>query len=330
VTGAAGAIGHRVIETLAKRDCKVIIIDNLSNADSGFLNQVKTALQTSHMSRSNFVRLNEIGNHVSIYIEDIRNKEAVIDITKREDIDVCVHLAAKEGVQESIRNPGYTIDVNMKGTFNVLEACSLANVNNFIFASSSAVYGQSKNAPIPEEQQFDPMSPYGAGKIAGEALVSSFKNSGKIQNAMSLRIFNVFGEGIRFKNEGVISRFAARLFSNAPPIIFGDGGQIRDFISVDSVVKAILTAIDLKGKTSANALAVNVGTGKSTTVKGLATMMIKIFGLNCEPIYVEPRPGDIRYSCANTDKMRTVLGLVPGNELEAYLKNLPGMRYRTK
>jgi UDP-glucose 4-epimerase len=330
VTGAAGSIGHRVIKTLSKRDCKVIIIDNLSNADSGFLTQVKTALQTGHMSRSNFVRLNEIGNHVSIYIEDIRNKEAVIDITKREDIDTCVHLAAKDGVQESIRNPGDTIDVNIKGTFNVLEACSLANVENFIFASSSAVYGQSKNAPISEEHQFDPMSPYGAGKIAGEALVSSFKNTGKIQNAMSLRIFNVFGEGVRSRNEGVISKFAARLSSNAPPIIFGDGGQIRDFISVDSVVKAILTAIELKGKMSANASAINVGTGKSTTVKELADKMIKVFGLNCEPNYVEPRPGDIRYSYANTDKMRTVLGLVPADDLYAYLNNLPGMRYRTK
>lgn len=86
VTGAAGSIGHHLIKRLSQRDCKVIIIDNLSNADSNFLNRVKAALLTSHMSRSNFVRLNGIGN-VSIYIEDIRNKESIIDIFKKEDID---------------------------------------------------------------------------------------------------------------------------------------------------------------------------------------------------------------------------------------------------
>jgi nucleoside-diphosphate-sugar epimerase len=329
VTGAAGAIGHHLIKRLSQRDCKVIIIDNLSNADSDFLNRVKAALLTSHMSRSNFVRLNGIGN-VSIYIEDIRNKESIIDIFKKEDIDTCIHLAAKEGVQESIRNPEDTIDVNIKGTFNVLEACSSVSVENFIFASSSAVYGQSNNVPISEEQQLNPMSPYGAGKIAGEALVSSFKNTGKIQNAISLRIFNVFGEGVRSsaKNKGVISQFAERLSANMFPIISGDGGQVRDFISINSVVEAILTAVDFKGTAVPDVHAINVGTGKATTMLELANMMIRIFGLNCQPDITEPRPGDIRYSCANTDKMRSFLNLVPDDELEPYLKNLASKVYQ--
>ena len=329
VTGAAGSIGHHVIRSLSQRECKVIVIDNLSNANSGFLNQVKTALQTSHMSRSNFVRLNGIGNNVSIYIEDIRNKEAVVDIFKREDIGTCVHLAAKEGVLESVRNPGDTIDVNIKGTFNILEACSLANVENFIFASSSAVYGQSKTVPISEDHILNPMSPYGAGKIAGEALVSSFKNTGKIKNAISLRIFNVFGEGVRLTNEGVIRKFAGRLSANLPPIIFGDGSQIRDFISVDSVVRAILAAVDHMRTASSDVLAINVGTGKATTIIELAGMMIRTFGLSCQPSFSEPRPGDIRYSSSNTDRMRSVLGFVPDDELELYLRSLPAINYHT-
>ena len=330
VTGAAGSIGHHLVKRLSQRDWKVIIIDNLSNADSDFLNQVKTALLTNHMSKSNFVRLNGIGN-VSIYIEDIRNKESIIDVFKKEDIDTCIHLAAKEGVQESIRNPEDTIDVNIKGTFNVLEACSSVNVENFIFASSSAVYGQSKNVPISEEQQLNPMSPYGAGKIAGEALVSSFKNTGKIQHAVSLRIFNVFGEGVRSKskNKGVITQFAERLSANQSPIIFGNGSQVRDFISINSVVEAILTAVNYKGTTVPNIHAINVGTGKATTALELADMMIRIFGINCQPDSAEPRPGDIQYSCANTDKMKSLLGIVPGEELESYLKILAAKVYRT-
>ena len=116
---------------------------------------------------------NEI-NDVSFYAEDIRNKDALTDIFKGQEIDTCVHLASKISVQESITNPGDTIDVNIKGTFNVLEACSKTNVKNLVFASSSAVYGESKTLPISEKEQLDPLSPYGASKVAGEALVASF------------------------------------------------------------------------------------------------------------------------------------------------------------
>ena len=211
VTGGAGFIGHHLVKRLSAMDCKITIIDNLSNANHNFLHTIKSAIQASSASTSRFVSLNDNGiNDVSFYAEDLRNKDALIDIFKSQEIDTCVHLASKISVPESITNPGDTIDVNIKGTFNVLEACSKADVKNLV-SSSSAVYGESKTLPISEKEQLDPLSPYGASKIAGEALLSSFKNTGKIQNVVSNRIFNVFGEGQSLGYAGVITKFAERL-----------------------------------------------------------------------------------------------------------------------
>lgn len=125
ITGGAGFIGHHLVKKLSTMDCKITIIDNLSNANHIFLNTIKSAVRAGSVSRSRFVRLNASGiEDVSFYAEDIRNKEALIDIFKSEEIDTCVNLASKISVPESITNPGDTIDVNIKGTFNVLEACS--------------------------------------------------------------------------------------------------------------------------------------------------------------------------------------------------------------
>jgi len=333
VTGGAGFIGHHLVKRLSAMGCKITIIDNLSNANGIFLHKIKSAIQASSVSTSPFVVLNDNEiNGVSFYAEDIRNKDALIDIFKGEEIDTCVHLASKISVQESITNPGDTIDVNIKGTFNVLEACSKTNVKNLVFASSSAVYGESKTSPIHEKEQLDPLSPYGASKIAGEALVSSFKNTEKIQNAVSIRIFNVFGEGQSFGYAGVITKFAERLSAGLPPVIYGNGNQTRDFIFVDDVVNVIVLSASVAEKKqeekpssqlpSSYSHVLNVGAGRAVKIRDLAQMMIKIFNLNLEPVFAEPRRGDIVNSLADISRLQTVLGFVPSSEIEPYLKQM--------
>ena len=241
-------------------------------------------------------------------------------------------FSRKISVPESITNPGDTIDVNIKGTFNVLEACSKTNVKNLVFASSSAVYGESKTSPIPEKEQLDPLSPYGASKIAGEALVSSFKNTEKIQNAVSIRIFNVFGEGQSFGYAGVITKFAERLSAGLPPVIYGNGNQTRDFIFVNDVVNVIVLSASVADKKqeekpssqlpSSYSHVLNVGAGRAVKIRDLAQMMIKIFNLDLEPVFAEPRRGDILNSLADISRLQTVLGFVPSSEIEPYLKQM--------
>jgi UDP-glucuronate 4-epimerase len=151
VTGGAGFIGHHLVKRLSAMGSKITIID--SNANGFFLHKIKSAIQASSVSTSPFVVLNDNEiNDVSFYAEDIRNKDALIDIFKGEEIDTCVHLASKISVQESITNPGDTIVVNIIGSFIVLEACSKTNVKNLVFASSSAVYGEPKTLPISENK----------------------------------------------------------------------------------------------------------------------------------------------------------------------------------
>jgi len=332
VTGGAGFIGHHLIKRLSAMDCKITIIDNLSNSNRIFLHMIKRAIQASSVGTSRYVSLNDDGiDDVAFYAEDIRNKDALIDIFESEEIDTCVHLASKISVPESITNPGDTIDVNIKGTFNVLEACSKTEVKNLVFASSSAVYGESKTLPISEKEQLDPLSPYGASKIAGEALVASFRNTAKIQNAVSIRIFNVFGEGQSSGYAGVITKFAERLSASLPPVIYGDGNQIRDFIFVDDVVSAIVLSAAVADKKqeeksasypSSYAHILNVGTGKALKIRDLAQMMIQIFNLDLEPVYSEARSGDIINSLADMSRLETVLGFVPSREIVPSLKQM--------
>ena len=328
ITGGAGFIGHHLVKRLTETDSDITIIDNLSNANNNFLRKVKNAMQVQSHNSSRFIRLRNEGNdktNISLYVDDIRNKEAITQIMKADRIDTCFHLASKISVPESVRNPKDTFDVNIRGTYNVLEACSAGNIKNIVFASSSAVYGEPAATPIPEEHPLDPLSPYGESKIACEALISSFKTSGKIRKGTSLRIFNVYGEGQNREYAGVITKFAQRLSSRLPPILYGDGNQIRDFIFIDDVVDAMLSAADLSKKQefcSSEIEVFNLATGTATKIKDLAELMINIFGLDLKPIFAEGRKGDILRSLANVARLRTELGFIPTHDIGPSLKRL--------
>ncbi len=295
VSGGMGFIARHLIEKLIKEEdySKIIIIDNLSNAQ---------------VSSKNLIIRSNTGPKIEFYKTDIQDKSTVSDIIKHEKIDTCVHLAAKMSVEESVRNPEQVVKVNIQGTLSMLEACSQNNVKTFVFASSAAVYGHAKVLlPIPEDHVLEPLSPYGATKVAGESLVNSYKNCGKIKNAMILRFFNVFGEGQSKEYAGVITNFADRLSAGLPPIIYGDGRQTRDFVSVNDVAN-ILIAATLQAEQTGLSSTLNVGTGSPVTINELAKKMIRIFGLeNIEPIYREANKGDILFSLADTSRLKRIL-----------------------
>ena len=292
ITGGAGFIGHHLVsKLLPQRQYRIIVIDNLSTGrkENLFSDQSKSVNN---------------GVPLSFYEEDILNTDRIFNIFKHEGADTCIHLAAKTSVLDSTANPYHTVCVNIIGTLNILEACYKHGVKNFIFASSAAVYGEPQKLPIYEEDPLRPLSMYGASKVAGEALVSSYRSVGKIENAVSLRIFNVYGEGQSPDYAGVITAFTERLSKGLSPIIYGDGTQTRDFIFVQDVVDAIILAAKQSNKEKRFPPLLpsvfNIGTGIQVSVSDLAIKMIKLFGLELSPLYRD-RVGDedIRRSCAD-------------------------------
>jgi UDP-glucose 4-epimerase len=309
ISGGMGFIGSHLIEKLRKeRDySKIVIIDNLSNTSASSNNVIPSSTEPK----------------TKFYKADIQDRSTVSNIIKHEKIDACIHLAAKMSVEESVRNPEEVVKVNIQGTLAMLEACSQNNVKTFVFASSAAVYGHAKVlSPIPEDHVLEPLSPYGATKVAGESLVNSYKNCGKIKNAVILRFFNVCGEGQSKEYAGVITNFADRLSAGLPPVIFGDGLQTRDFVSIDDVTSILIAATIQAGQTGLSTT-LNVGTGSPVTINELARKMTHIFGLdNIEPIYREANKGDILFSLADTSRLKHILKIEAKTKIEYELMKI--------
>jgi UDP-glucose 4-epimerase len=295
-TGGAGFIGTHLVKELSSQ-YQLTVIDNLSNK----------------MSYSNAQMLKE--KHISFFEEDIMNKEKITEIIRKCRPDSCVHLAAKISVSESILDPYSTMSVNVTGTLNVLEACKCNSVKRIVFASSAAVYGQVNTLPILENTQLKPISPYGASKVAAEKIISAYANLHLFESIISLRFFNVFGVGQSDEYAGVISKFKERIQEGSSPIIYGDGNQQRDFVSVGDVVDSIVVSMNPPSGVTDGTF--NIATGVPTSIYDLAKIMTRIMGKPAlHPIYKKEAEGDIRLSYADTTKTNNVLNFVAKRDLE--------------
>jgi UDP-glucose 4-epimerase len=312
ITGGNGFIGrHLVKKMLSNGFSSIALIANTSNdLNNEFID--KKVKEDAPLT---------------FYRADIRNKKSISDIFHNEKADTCIHLAAKISVSDSIKNSDETMNINVNGTMNVLEACSNSKIKNFIFASSAAVYGDVSELPISEKASLRPLSPYGKSKMLAEELVFRYGKLKKIQNTGVLRIFNVYGRG-NVSESDVISKFAARLSKGLPPIIYGDGSHIRDFISVDDVIEGILLcvrAMESKNNGNFNYPPVfNLGSGNGTSVSELAQKMIAISGLEHEPIYKKAiqETGVILHSYADMTKAKRDLHFVARKDLETGLREI--------
>jgi UDP-glucose 4-epimerase len=324
ITGGAGFIGKHLVKKLLSisQDLglgSLTIVDNLSGQDGIGSRKNKATIVPSHKV-------------LRFYKEDIRNKKAISNIIKDREIDTCIHLAALTNVGSSIKDPNKTMDINVIGTLKLLESCSSNGVKNFIFASSAAAYGKATKLPIRESLALQPISPYGASKVAGEALVTSFKNLDRIQNAVSLRMFNVYGHNQNPEYADVITVFARRLDKGLPPVINGDGKQTRDFISVSDAADCIIMAVKSHEQRNGQPLyttsrpphhVFNVGTGVSTSINELARKMIETYGFDLKPIHTnETGPGEVRYSYADTKLAASYLHFRAKQKLESGLKEI--------
>lgn len=291
VTGGLGFIGSNLVEELLK-DNEVIIVDDLS---SGKLDNIQ------HLKKEN---LNLIKG--SITDLDLKN------IFK--DVDYVFHEAALISVPESVENPLIYNEINVKGTLQVLIAARDAGVKKVVFASSAAVYGDNESLPLSEDAPIRPLSPYAVNKATGEMYCQVFTDNYGLATA-SLRYFNVFGprQDPNSAYAAVIPNFISNILKGEKTVIYGDGEQSRDFISVKQVVKA-----NIQAAISKETGIFNIAHGKSTTINQLFDIINEFMGTGAEPVYMDPRPGDVKHSLADISRANSI-GFNPGTDFKGDL-----------
>jgi len=293
VTGGAGFIGSHIVKKLVKENHSVIVIDNL---------------HTGRMEN-----LKEVNKYIKFYKIDVLDEIALRDVLS--DVDGIFHEAALTIVQESFSKPEEYFDVNVKGMENVLKIAMEYNVK-VVYASSSSVYGNTYEIPIKENHPKNPINPYGETKLEDEKLAKKY--SEKNMNIIGLRYFNVYGKGQTGSYAGVITKFMNKIKQKESPIINGDGSQIRDFIHVEDVANVNLLAMQSNVKNGF----FNIGTGKTTSIKELAKIMISLSKLNIDPIHIRPMEGDVNKSQADTEAIKKMLKWKYKIELKEGLEKL--------
>jgi nucleoside-diphosphate-sugar epimerase len=287
VTGGAGFIGSHIVEALAERKHFVRVLDNFSN---GRKKNLDSAI-----------------DKIDLIKGDIRSKDTCLKATH--GVDFVLHQAALRSVPKSMKNPREYNGVNINGTLNMLEASLKNKVKCFIFASSSSVYGNVNNFPEREDFLPSPISPYALTKLTGEHYCRMFSHHYGLPTA-SLRYFNVFGPRQPLDDEYavVIPKFINCILNDEPPPIYGTGRQSRDFTYVDNVVAANILAAE---KVKFEPLVFNVGCGKNYSILGLVKILNKIMHKNMEPVFLEPRPGDVFKTQADISNIAKELGYEP-------------------
>jgi nucleoside-diphosphate-sugar epimerase len=285
VTGGAGFIGSHLVPQLLEFGYAVTVLDNLSTGKLENLNGV--------LDHPKFM----------FHRGDIRDKTFPNEVFDR--VDSIVHLAALIDISASVADPCQNHEVNVNGTFNMLHAAVKHNVKKFVFASSTAVYGDAKTLPVQENNALRPLSPYAASKIAGEAYCSAFANCFGLES-VALRFFNIYG--LRSENSpysGVITKFLQKIIKNEPLTIDGDGEQTRDFIHVNDIVDAVILALEQKGMKGE---VFNVCTGIPTSINQLAAALKTVTGKSPNIKHGPARLGDIRSSYGDPAKAAENLG----------------------
>ncbi|HZC68497.1 MAG TPA: SDR family oxidoreductase [Nitrospirales bacterium] len=292
VTGGAGFIGSHVVETLLKRGKRVKILDNFFTG-----------------KREN---LEAIRSGVELIEGDVRDSAICREVM--EGVDAVIHLAALHEVVRSVECPMETHEVNVTGTLNLLVAARGEGVKKFVFASSSAVYGE--NSVIPRSERLLPSptsSPYAVSKLAGEHYCQMFWSLYGL-DTVCLRFFNVYGprQDAASTYAAVIPKFISLLLAETAPTIYGDGEQSRDFTFIADCVSAVLSACEVPGLSG---MVFNVGTGHRTTVNQLCAILQKVLHTDLPPTYAPPQLGDLPHDQADIEQAKRVLSYRPQYDL---------------
>lgn len=287
VTGGAGFIGSHITGRLKLAGMDVAVIDDLS---IGRRENVPVGVEFHHAS--------------------ILDKKALR--TALEGVDVVFHNAAKVSIRNSFDDIYGDTETNVLGTVNVLREGGRAGIKKFIFASSMAVYGERARLPVSEDGVLEPISPYGAGKLAAESYVRQMAGYYGFSSAV-LRYFNTYGPGQACTPYvGVITIFINNLLQGRPPMVFGTGEQVRDFVYVGDVAEANLLAME---RAPDNAV-LNIGSGTGTSVNRIAEMLLEKLGADFETVKAPLPLGEPKDSVANISRARRLLGFDPATRIE--------------
>lgn len=286
ITGGAGFIGSNLIRLLRREEpWDVRVVDDLRAGTAGYLD----------------------GEAVDLRVGGAADPQVLEPALQ--GVDAVVHLASQTGVAPSVENPAGDFMGNPSVTVAVLDACRRQGVERFVFASSGAAVGEVP-PPIHEEVVPHPVSPYGAGKLAGEAYCSAFAASFGM-SAVALRFSNVYGPFSTHKRNAVPNFIKAGL-SGRPVTIFGDGGQTRDFIFVEDLCRAILLALTTGGVAGE---VFQVATGVETSITDLAKLALAATGSQAQVLHEPRRAGDVYRSAVDISKIRRALSFEPAVDL---------------
>lgn len=295
VTGGAGFIGSNLVESLINRGCFVRVLDNFSTG-----------------SRKNIEEF--INNDNFELIEgDIRNLDTCQLACS--DIQYVLHQAAWGSVPRSIKMPIEYEEVNIKGTLNMMVAARDNNVKRFIYASSSSVYGDEVSLPKVEGKEGNLLSPYAITKKTNELYAKNFFDLYNLET-IGLRYFNVFGkkQNPHSYYSAVIPKFIGLLLDDKAVTINGDGENSRDFTYIENVIEANLKACIADKKACGKVY--NIGYGGRVTINELYKKISSLLDKSIEPIYGEPRKGDIKHSNADISKAKSLLKYSPTYSFE--------------
>jgi UDP-glucuronate 4-epimerase len=292
VTGAAGFIGSHLVDRLLTDGWRVTAVDNF---DPFYSAVVKRENVAPHRDYDNY-RLLEL---------DIRNADA-LDEGLNSEYDVIVHLAAKAGVLPSIADPLAYQEVNVRGTHNMLELCRQRGIRQFVFASSSSVYGVNPSVPWREEDHvLLPISPYASTKVSGELLGHVYSHLFGFR-FVGLRFFTVYGP--RQRPDLAIHRFAKLMLAGRLIPFFGDGSSRRDYTFIDDIVHGVRAAMDYEASPYE---VINLGNSAAVSLQQLVETLEDVLGTTAKIERHPDQPGDVPQTWADTEKAGRLLGFRP-------------------
>lgn len=294
VTGGAGFIGSHLATALLQEGHHVVTLDNLDPFyDLGLKDR-------------NVDLCREYGNDRYTFINgSITDEEVVDEVFESHDVEFVYHEAARAGVRPSVEQPKFYEENNVGGLLTLLEASVEHDVERFINASSSSVYGRPDYLPYDEDHPNYPKSPYGVTKLAGEHYCNVYTDVHDLPT-VSLRYFTVYGP--RMRPNMAITNFTSRCLNGEPPIIYGDGEQTRDFTHIDDVVRVNLDLLDTD---AVDGEVVNIGSTDSITINDLAECVIAETGADVSMVHDDPKGADARHTHADVSKARELLGYEP-------------------